>query len=56
VIRLLLSKFAPGEKEFWSWNVSHDSGIELIFEREALRRDERCTLLQVVPLTGKENG
>jgi alpha-ribazole phosphatase len=56
VIRHLLENFAPEPKAFWSWKVPHGTGIELIFEREALRRGERCTLLQEVPLTGKEHG
>ncbi|WP_237389649.1 histidine phosphatase family protein [Bacillus sp. USDA818B3_A] len=56
VIRLLLEKFAPEEKPFWSWNVPHGTGFELIFEKVALRRRERCTLLQEVPITGKELG
>jgi alpha-ribazole phosphatase len=56
VIKYLLSKFAPEQKEFWSWQTPHGQGIELIFERESLRRGERCTLLQVVPLTEKEHG
>ena len=56
VIKYLLAEFAPEIKEFWSWRVPHGYGIELIFEREALRRRERCILLQEVPLTGKEHG
>ena len=56
VIRYLLSKFAPGKNDFWSWQAPHEQGYELIFEREALRRGERCTLLREVPLTAKENG
>lgn len=56
VVKYLLSKFAPEKKEFWSWEVPHGYGIELIFERERLRRGERCTLLQEVLLTGKEHG
>jgi len=56
VIKHLLEKFAPEQKGFWSWKVPHGYGIELIFEREALRRRERCILLQEVPLTGKEHG
>jgi alpha-ribazole phosphatase len=56
VIRYLLSKFAPEKKEFWSWQSKHDQGYELIFDREAIRRGERCTLLLEVPLTGKEHG
>jgi alpha-ribazole phosphatase len=56
VIRYLLSTFAPEQKDFWEWQAKHDHGFELIFNREALRRGERCTLLQEVPLTAKELG
>jgi alpha-ribazole phosphatase len=56
VIRYLLSKFAPIKNDFWSWHAPHNQGYELIFEREALRRGETCTLLQEVPLTAKEPG
>jgi alpha-ribazole phosphatase len=56
VIKLLLSIFAPEKKDFWDWKVPHGTGMELIFERESLRRRERCTLLQVVPITEKEHG
>jgi alpha-ribazole phosphatase len=56
VIKYLLSQLAPEQKEFWSWQIPHDYGFELIFDRESLRRSERCTLLQVVPLTEKEHG
>ncbi|MFZ7943464.1 histidine phosphatase family protein [Neobacillus sp. 19] len=37
VIRYLLSEYAPEEKEFWSFQVRHDQGFELIFTREALK-------------------
>jgi len=56
VIRYLLSKYAPEKKDFWDWQARHSQGFELIFEREALRRVERCTLLLEVPLTAKEHG
>ncbi|WHY69230.1 histidine phosphatase family protein [Neobacillus sp. SuZ13] len=56
VIRYLLSRFAPVKKEFWAWEVNHDQGYELIFERESLRRGERCILLLEVPLTAKGHG
>jgi alpha-ribazole phosphatase len=56
VIRYLLSEFGADYKEFWSWHVPHDYGFELIFDRGALRRGERCTLLREVPLTAKEHG
>ncbi|WP_235846880.1 histidine phosphatase family protein [Neobacillus soli] len=56
VIRYLLSQFAPEPQEFWSWPVKHNQGYELIFERDGLRRGDRCTLLLEVPLTAKEHG
>jgi alpha-ribazole phosphatase len=56
VIRYLLSELAPEQKAFWSWQTPHDQGFELIFDKEALRRGERCTLLLEVPLTAKEHG
>jgi alpha-ribazole phosphatase len=56
VIRYLLSEFAPKPRDFWSWQVPHHQGFELVFERESLRRRERCTLLREVPLTAKEHG
>ncbi|MBI0577088.1 histidine phosphatase family protein [Neobacillus cucumis] len=56
VVRHILTKFAPEIREFWEWQSPHHEGFELIFNREALRRGERCTLLQAVPLMGKESG
>ncbi|MDN3015270.1 histidine phosphatase family protein [Paenibacillus sp. BSR1-1] len=56
VIRMLLTQYARDKKSFWDWGVEHDKGYELIFEKEALRRGQRCTLLQEVPLTVKEPG
>ncbi|MEH7178365.1 histidine phosphatase family protein [Neobacillus vireti] len=56
VIRYLLSKFAPIQRDFWSWQTPHNQGYELIFARKALRRGERCISLQEVPLTVKEDG
>ncbi|WP_260871644.1 histidine phosphatase family protein [Bacillus sp. X1(2014)] len=56
VIRYLLSMFAPVKREFWAWEVKHEQGYELIFERESLRRGERCILLLEVPLTAKGHG
>jgi alpha-ribazole phosphatase len=56
VIRYLLSRFAPHQKEFWEWQANHDQGFELIFERESLRRGTRCTLLLEVPLTANGLG
>jgi alpha-ribazole phosphatase len=56
VIRYLLSRFSPHQKDFWDWQVNHHQGYELIFERESLRRGERCILLLEVPLTANEHG
>ncbi len=56
VVKYLLSKYAPESKEFWKWQVPHGWGIELMFDREALRRGERCILLQEAPLTEKKPG
>ncbi|WLD91665.1 histidine phosphatase family protein [Alkalihalobacillus sp. AL-G] len=56
VIRYLLSQFAPVQKAFWEWYVPHDKAYEFIFDKDALRRGERCTLLQEVPLTVNVNG
>lgn len=56
IIRYLLSEFAPKISDFWSWQVPHHQGFELVFDREALRRRDRCTLLREVPLTAKEHG
>ncbi|MGG3470671.1 histidine phosphatase family protein [Neobacillus pocheonensis] len=56
VIRTLLSRFAPEQKPFWEWEVRHDRGFELVFEKEAFGRENRCTLLQEVPLTANALG
>ncbi|MFE4809944.1 histidine phosphatase family protein [Peribacillus simplex] len=57
VIRDLLVRYAPKEKSFFDWGISHGRGYELIWEdRESLRRGERCTLLREAPIMGKLNG
>ncbi|WP_257346878.1 histidine phosphatase family protein [Pseudalkalibacillus decolorationis] len=56
VIRYILSKYAPSKKTFWEWPVPHGRAYELRFKKEALRRGERCTLLQEVLLTENERG
>ncbi len=56
VIRYLLSECAPEHRDFWTWQVPHHLGYELVFDKEALRRRDRCTLLREVPLTAKELG
>ncbi|PJN88198.1 histidine phosphatase family protein [Bacillus sp. mrc49] len=57
VIRDLLVRFAPAEKAFFDWGISHGRGYELIWkDRNSLRRGERCTLLQAVPIMANLNG
>lgn len=56
VIRALLAKWAPVEKDFWEWTVPHGQGYELVWNRQDLRRGARCTLLREVPLTVNQNG
>ncbi|MFK9090509.1 histidine phosphatase family protein [Bacillus salipaludis] len=56
VIRYLLTRYAPEEKDFWSFQAQHDQGFELIFTREALKGDRRCTSLLEVPLMANEHG
>lgn len=56
VIRYLLTKYAPDKKDFWCFQAQHDQGIELIFSKEALKGDGRCTSLLEVPLMVRENG
>lgn len=56
VIKYLLSRFAPVEKEFWDWSIVHGNGYELLFDLEQLRRGDRCISLREVPLTEKANG
>ncbi|CAM3723892.1 histidine phosphatase family protein [Mesobacillus zeae] len=56
VIRFLLTRYAPSEKDFWEWKVNHGQGYELVWQRAGLRRGERCILLREAALTEKENG
>jgi alpha-ribazole phosphatase len=57
VIRYLLSKLGPEERDFWEWKVPHGNGFELVWStEEAFRRGERCTLLRVVLLTENQVG
>ncbi|MGE7875853.1 histidine phosphatase family protein [Peribacillus muralis] len=57
VIRDLLVRFAPVEKAFFDWGIAHGMGYELIWkDRNSLRRGERCTLLQAVPIMANLNG
>lgn len=56
VIRHLLSKFAPDAKSFADWTSENGCGFELSGSLKAMRRGERCTLLQAVPSMEKANG
>lgn len=56
VIKYLLSQYAPDNKEFWEWGITHANGYKLQFNLEQLRRGGRCISLQEVRLTEKENG
>lgn len=56
VIRYLLTQFAPVQRDYWDWNISHGTGYELTFELDRLRRGDRCTLLREVPLMENETG
>ncbi|MFC7391937.1 histidine phosphatase family protein [Scopulibacillus cellulosilyticus] len=50
-IRELLAHVAPEKRPFWEWQISHGNGYRLSADRTRMRRGERCTLLQEVPLT-----
>ncbi len=56
VIRYLLTKYAPTQRSFWDWKVSHGTGVELEWNVEELRRGERCISLQEVRTTENQNG
>lgn len=56
VIRSLLMKYAPIQKDFWDWKIPHGTGYELEWSLEELRRGNRCTSLRVVPLTESQLG
>ncbi|WP_251551836.1 histidine phosphatase family protein [Neobacillus muris] len=56
VIKYLLSVYAPREQDFWSWHTPYYQGFELCFTLDSLRRGERCTLLQEVPLMVNGHG
>ncbi|WP_180954309.1 histidine phosphatase family protein [Bacillus sp. M6-12] len=56
VIRTLLTKLAPEQRDFWDWNIGHGKGFELVWTKEAFRRGSRCISLREVPLTANLNG
>ncbi|EIT87054.1 alpha-ribazole phosphatase [Fictibacillus macauensis ZFHKF-1] len=53
-LRLLLSHFAPQEKDMWHWSVSHGQGFTLQWQQEERRGVGRCTSLQEAPFTAKD--
>jgi alpha-ribazole phosphatase len=55
-IRTVLSLFAPMEKSFWEWNVSHGEGFHLETTEQRLRGNKRCISLQAVPFKERGNG
>jgi alpha-ribazole phosphatase len=56
VIKYLLTRYAPEQKEFWDWKVPHGGGFELVWEIEGWRRKARCTLLREVASTENQSG
>lgn len=56
VIRYLLTLLTGDKKQFFEWNVSHDTGIRLIWETNDWREGRKCISLQEVPLTARGNG
>ncbi|MFJ7934274.1 histidine phosphatase family protein [Sporosarcina sp. NPDC096371] len=54
-IRLILTRFSPVEKAFWSWDIPHGSGYRLEWPSEqAFKEGQRCTSLSAVPITANE--
>ncbi|MGN7408213.1 histidine phosphatase family protein [Sporosarcina sp. SAFN-010] len=54
-IRLLLTRFAPQQREFWSWSVPHGAIYRFHWDsEEQWKEGQRCTSLSVDRLT--ENG
>ncbi|MEK5039986.1 histidine phosphatase family protein [Sporosarcina sp. FSL K6-3457] len=51
-IRLLLTRFSPIVKEFWSWSIPHGTGYRLEWASEqAFEEGQRCTSLSAVLIT-----
>ncbi len=50
-IRVILTKFSPMEKEFWSWDIPHGTGYRLEWEsEEAFKEAKACTSISAVPI------
>ncbi|MDW0108608.1 histidine phosphatase family protein [Sporosarcina aquimarina] len=55
-IRLLLARFAPEQREFWSWKVPHGAIFRFHWDsEEQWKEGERCTSLSEAQLMGSEN-
>lgn len=55
-IRVVLTKFSPVEKDFWSWVTPHGSGYRLEWESAlAFKEGKACTSISAVPITANEN-
>ncbi len=51
-IRILLTRFSPVKKDFWSWRIPHGSAWRLEWEDDKkFKEGERCTSLSAVPIT-----
>ncbi|WP_066059045.1 histidine phosphatase family protein [Robertmurraya korlensis] len=50
VIRHLLASYAPDERAYWDWNVSHDCYYELRFTKEGFEKGERAFSLKEVTI------
>lgn len=50
-IRVLLTKFSPEEKAFWSWDIPHGTGYRLEWQSEqAFKEGKQCVSLSAVPI------
>lgn len=56
VIRCLLMALTTEKKQFFEWNVLHDTGIRLIWEIDNWKDGSKCISFQEVPLMARENG
>lgn len=50
VIRHLLARFAPDERAYWDWNVTHDFYYELLFTNKAFEKGNRAFSLKKVSI------
>lgn len=50
VIRYLLASYAPEERTYWDWDVSHDDYYELAFSTSGLENGERAFSMKKVKI------